>query len=198
MTITGYSMSKTYDVSDGIGSCEQHVEIVHKQLREQITRYVLSLFICEEVSVSENKRKERGVWFPIPLKRKSPMQRATYEYLRGNILDVFPEYKKDAEDHLSKAKRKSPMQRATYEYLRGNILDVFPQYKKDAEDHLSKAVFLRLRFLFPHQFISLRECSQSGSSSPLAIQCRICLQTAISDISSSPLEINLEALGYRP
>ncbi|KAL2510252.1 Cysteine-rich receptor-like protein kinase 2 [Forsythia ovata] len=36
-------------------------------------------------------------------KRKSPMQRATYEYLRGNILDVFPEYKKDAEDHLSKA-----------------------------------------------------------------------------------------------
>ncbi|KAL2520330.1 Autophagy-related protein 18h [Forsythia ovata] len=35
-------------------------------------------------------------------KRKSPMQRATYEYLRGNILDVFPEYKKDAEDHLSK------------------------------------------------------------------------------------------------
>ncbi|KAL2553379.1 uncharacterized protein Fot_06998 [Forsythia ovata] len=67
------------------------------------------------------------------------MQRATYEYLRGNILDVFPEYKKDAEDHLSKAKRKSPMQRATYEYLRGNILDVFPEYKKDAEDHLSKA-----------------------------------------------------------
>ncbi|KAL2507927.1 tetratricopeptide repeat protein 5-like [Forsythia ovata] len=74
------------------------------------------------------------------------MQRATYEYLRGNILDVFPEYKKDAEDHLSKAKRKSPMQRATYEYLRGNILDVFPEYKKDAEDHLSKAVFLRLSF----------------------------------------------------
>ncbi|KAL2455618.1 putative Ubiquitin family protein isoform 3 [Forsythia ovata] len=75
-------------------------------------------------------------------KRKSPMQRATYEYLRGNILDVFPKYKKDAEDHLSKAvkKRKSPMQRATYEYLRGNILDVFPKYKKDAEDHLSKAV----------------------------------------------------------
>lgn len=31
------------------------------------------------------------------------MQRATYEYLRGKILDVFPEYKKEAEDHLSKA-----------------------------------------------------------------------------------------------
>ncbi|KAL2488505.1 Uncharacterized protein Fot_41797 [Forsythia ovata] len=80
-----------------------------------------------------------GVIFQETQKRKSPMQRATYEYLRGNILDVFPEYKKDAEDHLSKAKRKSPMQRATYEYLRGNILDVFPEYKKDAEDHLSKA-----------------------------------------------------------
>lgn len=33
------------------------------------------------------------------------MQRATYEYLRGKILDVFPEYRKEAEDHLSKAVR---------------------------------------------------------------------------------------------
>jgi hypothetical protein len=31
------------------------------------------------------------------------MQRATYEYLRGKILDVFPDYRKEAEDHLSKA-----------------------------------------------------------------------------------------------
>lgn len=36
-------------------------------------------------------------------KRKLPMQRAKYEYLRGKVLDVFPEYKKEAEDHLSKA-----------------------------------------------------------------------------------------------
>lgn len=35
--------------------------------------------------------------------RRLPMQRATYEYLKGKILDVVPEYKKDAEDHLSKA-----------------------------------------------------------------------------------------------
>ena len=35
--------------------------------------------------------------------RKSPLQRATYEYLRGKILDVFPDYRKEAEDHLSKA-----------------------------------------------------------------------------------------------
>ncbi|CAL5350277.1 unnamed protein product [Camellia sinensis] len=35
--------------------------------------------------------------------RKLPMQRATYEYLRGKILDVFPDYRKEAEDHLSKA-----------------------------------------------------------------------------------------------
>ena len=35
--------------------------------------------------------------------RKSPAQRAIYEYLRGKVLDVFPEYKKEAEDHLSKA-----------------------------------------------------------------------------------------------
>nr|POE65403.1 tetratricopeptide repeat protein 5 [Quercus suber] len=35
--------------------------------------------------------------------RKSPLQRATYEYLRGKILHVFPDYRKEAEDHLLKA-----------------------------------------------------------------------------------------------
>lgn len=35
--------------------------------------------------------------------RRLPTQRATYEFLRGKILDVFPEYRKEAEDHLSKA-----------------------------------------------------------------------------------------------
>ncbi|KAL0396744.1 UNVERIFIED_CONTAM: Tetratricopeptide repeat protein 5 [Sesamum calycinum] len=40
--------------------------------------------------------------------RKTPMQRATYEYLRGKVLDVFPEYKKEAEDHLSKAVKLNP------------------------------------------------------------------------------------------
>ncbi|GFZ15937.1 hypothetical protein Acr_25g0003460 [Actinidia rufa] len=40
--------------------------------------------------------------------RKLPMQRATYEYLRGKILDVFPDYRKEAEDHLSKAVKLSP------------------------------------------------------------------------------------------
>lgn len=36
-------------------------------------------------------------------KRKMPGQRAIYEYLRGKVFDVLPEYKKEAEDHLSKA-----------------------------------------------------------------------------------------------
>ncbi|XP_028079882.1 tetratricopeptide repeat protein 5-like isoform X4 [Camellia sinensis] len=40
--------------------------------------------------------------------RKLPMQRATYEYLRGKILDVFPDYRKEAEDHLSKAVKLNP------------------------------------------------------------------------------------------
>ncbi|KAA8532609.1 hypothetical protein F0562_032575 [Nyssa sinensis] len=40
--------------------------------------------------------------------RKSPMQRATYEYLRGKILDAFPDYRKEAEDHLSKAVKLNP------------------------------------------------------------------------------------------
>ncbi|KAL6608004.1 hypothetical protein ACP70R_041067 [Stipagrostis hirtigluma subsp. patula] len=35
--------------------------------------------------------------------RKSPHQRGVYEFLRGKILDVFPDYQKEAEDHLSKA-----------------------------------------------------------------------------------------------
>ncbi|KAL3501820.1 hypothetical protein ACH5RR_036269 [Cinchona calisaya] len=43
-----------------------------------------------------------------PEKRKSPMQRAEYEYLRGKVLDVFSDYRKDAEDHLSKAVKLNP------------------------------------------------------------------------------------------
>uniref|UniRef100_A0A803N2Z6 Tetratricopeptide repeat protein 5 OB fold domain-containing protein n=1 Tax=Chenopodium quinoa TaxID=63459 RepID=A0A803N2Z6_CHEQI len=35
--------------------------------------------------------------------RKSAIQRATYEHLKGKVLDVFPDYRKEAEDHLSKA-----------------------------------------------------------------------------------------------
>ncbi|CAN4124917.1 unnamed protein product [Withania somnifera] len=45
----------------------------------------------------------------IPIeKRKLPVQRATYEYLRGKILDAVPVYKKEAEDHLSKAVKLNP------------------------------------------------------------------------------------------
>ncbi|KAJ8447639.1 hypothetical protein Cgig2_031693 [Carnegiea gigantea] len=40
--------------------------------------------------------------------RKSAMQRATFEHLKGKILDVIPEYKKEAEDHLSKAVKLNP------------------------------------------------------------------------------------------
>lgn len=41
-------------------------------------------------------------------KRKMPGQRASYEYLRGKVFDVLPEYKKEAEDHLSKAVKLNP------------------------------------------------------------------------------------------
>ncbi|KAK6921653.1 Tetratricopeptide repeat protein 5, OB fold domain [Dillenia turbinata] len=45
----------------------------------------------------------------IPLEqRKSPAQRATYEFLHGKILDVYPDYRKEAEDHLSKAVKLNP------------------------------------------------------------------------------------------
>ncbi|KAL9251867.1 Tetratricopeptide repeat protein 5-like protein [Drosera capensis] len=40
--------------------------------------------------------------------RKSPIQRARYEYLQGKVLDVFADYKKEAEDHLSKAVKLNP------------------------------------------------------------------------------------------
>ncbi|CAJ1977442.1 unnamed protein product [Sphenostylis stenocarpa] len=43
-----------------------------------------------------------------PEQRKSPTQRATFEYLRGKIMDVFPDYRKEAEDHLSKAVKLNP------------------------------------------------------------------------------------------
>ncbi|KAI4357706.1 hypothetical protein L6164_001639 [Bauhinia variegata] len=43
-----------------------------------------------------------------PEQRKMPMQRATLEYLRGKILDVFPDFSKEAEDHLSKAVKLNP------------------------------------------------------------------------------------------
>ncbi|XP_008787617.1 tetratricopeptide repeat protein 5-like isoform X2 [Phoenix dactylifera] len=45
--------------------------------------------------------------FP-PEQRKSPSQRAVYEFLRGKILDAFPDYRKEAEDHLSKAVKLNP------------------------------------------------------------------------------------------
>ncbi|KAM7484619.1 hypothetical protein LguiA_000628 [Lonicera macranthoides] len=43
-----------------------------------------------------------------PEQRKLPMQRATHEYLRGKVLDVFTDYRKEAEDHLSKAVKLNP------------------------------------------------------------------------------------------
>ncbi|KAL8228970.1 hypothetical protein R6Q57_013870 [Mikania cordata] len=43
-----------------------------------------------------------------PEERKLATQRATYEHLKGKILDVFPEYSKEAEDHLSKAVKLNP------------------------------------------------------------------------------------------
>lgn len=43
-----------------------------------------------------------------PEQRKLTVQRATYEYLRGKILDVVPDYRKEAEDHLSKAVKLNP------------------------------------------------------------------------------------------
>ncbi|XP_050226096.1 uncharacterized protein LOC126675494 isoform X2 [Mercurialis annua] len=45
----------------------------------------------------------------IPLEeRKTTGQRAEYEYLKGKILDVLPDYRKEAEDHLSKSVKLNP------------------------------------------------------------------------------------------
>ncbi|KAM2194514.1 hypothetical protein ACFX1R_028641 [Malus domestica] len=45
----------------------------------------------------------------IPLEqRKHPAQCAKYEYLRGKILDVLPNYRKEAEDNLSKDVKLNP------------------------------------------------------------------------------------------
>uniref|UniRef100_A0A0D9V1E0 Tetratricopeptide repeat protein 5 OB fold domain-containing protein n=1 Tax=Leersia perrieri TaxID=77586 RepID=A0A0D9V1E0_9ORYZ len=44
-----------------------------------------------------------------PEQRKTPQQRAVYEFLRGKIFNVFPDYHKEAEDHLSKADKDETM-----------------------------------------------------------------------------------------
>ncbi|XP_057823058.2 uncharacterized protein LOC131035389 isoform X1 [Cryptomeria japonica] len=44
----------------------------------------------------------------LPEKRKQSSRRAVYEYLRGKVLDVSPDYRKEAEDHLSKAVKLDP------------------------------------------------------------------------------------------
>ncbi|XP_020245712.1 tetratricopeptide repeat protein 5-like isoform X2 [Asparagus officinalis] len=44
----------------------------------------------------------------VPFERRSPSQRAAHEFLRGKILNVFPHYQKEAEDHLSKAVKLNP------------------------------------------------------------------------------------------
>ncbi|KAJ0971604.1 hypothetical protein J5N97_019563 [Dioscorea zingiberensis] len=43
-----------------------------------------------------------------PEERESRPQRASYEFLRGKILEAFPDYRKEAEDHLSKAVKLNP------------------------------------------------------------------------------------------
>ncbi|XBI17646.1 hypothetical protein VPH35_059648 [Triticum aestivum] len=43
-----------------------------------------------------------------PEQRKSPEERVIYEFLMGKILDVFPDYCKEAEEHLSKAVKLNP------------------------------------------------------------------------------------------
>ncbi|XP_044348721.1 tetratricopeptide repeat protein 5 isoform X5 [Triticum aestivum] len=40
--------------------------------------------------------------------RKSPEERVIYEFLMGKILDAFPDYCKEAEEHLSKAVKLNP------------------------------------------------------------------------------------------
>ncbi|KAG9449054.1 hypothetical protein H6P81_009019 [Aristolochia fimbriata] len=45
----------------------------------------------------------------IPLEqRRSSSRRATFEFLRGKMLNVFSDYRKEAEDHLSKAVKLNP------------------------------------------------------------------------------------------
>ncbi|XP_044348718.1 tetratricopeptide repeat protein 5 isoform X2 [Triticum aestivum] len=43
-----------------------------------------------------------------PEQRKSPEERVIYEFLMGKILDAFPDYCKEAEEHLSKAVKLNP------------------------------------------------------------------------------------------
>ncbi|XP_004496996.1 uncharacterized protein [Cicer arietinum] len=65
---------------------------------------------CDRIStLQHNSDLILNLLDSIPIEqRKLPAQRAIFEYLRGKVFDVFPDYKKEAEDHLSKAVKLNP------------------------------------------------------------------------------------------
>ncbi|TQD77782.1 hypothetical protein C1H46_036686, partial [Malus baccata] len=71
-----------------------------------------------------------------PEQRKLPAQRAKYEYLRGKILDVLPDYRKEAEDHLSKAVRNNALWLPVVEHVctdnEAELVDESIQHAKEA------------------------------------------------------------------
>ncbi|KAK3024108.1 hypothetical protein RJ639_043567 [Escallonia herrerae] len=54
------------------------------------------------------KQSQGDIMFSFAEQRKLPVQRATHEFLTGKVLDALPDYRKEAEDHLSKAVKLNP------------------------------------------------------------------------------------------
>ncbi|XP_057542784.1 uncharacterized protein LOC130821146 [Amaranthus tricolor] len=85
--------------------------------------------------------------------RKSTIQRATYEHLKGKVLDVFPDYRKEAEDHLSKAVKLNPSLTDAWLSLgncfwkKGDLLSAKNCYNRALSKGLDKNVLCQLSML---------------------------------------------------
>ncbi|XP_059649646.1 uncharacterized protein LOC132295391 isoform X2 [Cornus florida] len=85
--------------------------------------------------------------------RKTPMHRATCEYLRGKVLDVFPDHRKEAEDHLSKAVKLNPSLADAWLCLgnsiwkKGDLLSAMNCYKLALSKGPNKRILCQLSML---------------------------------------------------
>uniref|UniRef100_A0A0D9V1D9 Tetratricopeptide repeat protein 5 OB fold domain-containing protein n=1 Tax=Leersia perrieri TaxID=77586 RepID=A0A0D9V1D9_9ORYZ len=82
-----------------------------------------------------------------PEQRKTPQQRAVYEFLRGKIFNVFPDYHKEAEDHLSKAgpDKKILCQLSMLERSMAQGSEDQAQLVEESIKHAKEAVMLDIR-----------------------------------------------------
>ncbi|KAL5726648.1 hypothetical protein ACHQM5_009672 [Ranunculus cassubicifolius] len=90
----------------------------------------------------------------IPIdEKKSPLQRANIEFLKGKIHDVFPEFRQKAEDHLVKAVKLNPSFADAWLYLgnciwkKGDLVHAKNYYNLGLEKGPNKKILCQLSML---------------------------------------------------